>query len=102
MLYEKEKYNIRNDDGLYCAGTSAVNETKARQYKASYHIGGIYNNLLLWFSHRMSETPAKMAKIILSYRPERCWQKEAAHLKIRCAAKLFYDMALDIYNSPWS
>ena len=51
-------------------GNIVEKASKAQQFKASYHIGGIYNNLLLWFSHRMSETPAEMTKITLSYRPE--------------------------------
>ena len=50
--------------------TIAKKSSKAQQFKASYHIGGIYNNLLLWFSHRMNETPAEMTQIALSYRPE--------------------------------
>ena len=51
-------------------GTIAMKASNAQQFKASYHIGGIYNNLLLWFSHRMNETPAEMTQIALSYRPE--------------------------------
>ena len=40
-----------------------------QQYRASYHLGGINNNLLLWFSHGMTESPKEMARIALSYRP---------------------------------
>lgn len=37
------------------------------QYKISYHLGGIYNNMLLWFSHELSETPKEMTEIAISY-----------------------------------
>lgn len=40
-----------------------------QQFKVSYHIGGIFNNLLLWFEHGMDETPREMAAIAMSYRP---------------------------------
>ncbi|MBR1734887.1 MAG: TetR/AcrR family transcriptional regulator [Alphaproteobacteria bacterium] len=37
------------------------------QYELSYHLGGIYNNMLLWFSHEMAETPETMTEIAISY-----------------------------------
>lgn len=40
-----------------------------QQFKASYHIGGIFNNLLLWFDHDMAETPEQMTRIAMSFRP---------------------------------
>ena len=42
-----------------------------QQFKSSYHIGGIYSNMLLWFSHGMRESPKEMTSIAMSYRPER-------------------------------
>lgn len=36
------------------------------QYKLYYHIGGIYNNYILWFSHDMKETPEQLVDIIYS------------------------------------
>lgn len=41
-----------------------------QQFAASYHLGGIYNNILLWFSHAMKETPKEMTRIALSFRPQ--------------------------------
>lgn len=41
-----------------------------KQYQISYIIGGIYNNLLYWFSRGMKETPSRMQEIALTYRPE--------------------------------
>lgn len=41
-----------------------------RQYEAAYHIGGIYNDLLLWMRHGMEETPEQMTASALSFRPE--------------------------------
>lgn len=34
------------------------------QYKLYYHIGGIYNNFILWFSNNMKETPEQLVDII--------------------------------------
>ena len=31
--------------------------TEKEQFKLSYHIGGIYNNMRLWLAHGMAETP---------------------------------------------
>lgn len=42
----------------------------AKQFEVSYHIGGIYNNLLLWMNHKMRETPKQMTKIALSFKQE--------------------------------
>ncbi|MEE8808276.1 MAG: TetR/AcrR family transcriptional regulator [Lactimicrobium sp.] len=42
----------------------------ARQFEISYHIGGIYNNMLLWMNHQMKETPEQIADIALSFKPE--------------------------------
>ena len=35
-------------------------------YRVSYHMGGIYHNLLLWFSREMRESPEEMTKTALS------------------------------------
>ena len=43
--------------------------TQGQQFKVSYHIGGIFNNMMLWFEHNMEETPEEMVKIAMSYRP---------------------------------
>ena len=44
-----------------------LNETDlGQQYKLYYHIGGIYNNYILWFSHDMRETPEELANLIYS------------------------------------
>lgn len=41
--------------------------TLKEQYELSYHLGGIYNNMLLWFSHEMAESPEEMTEIAASY-----------------------------------
>ena len=41
------------------------------QFQMSYHIGGIHNNMLLWFAHGMRETPVEMTEIAIQYGPEK-------------------------------
>ncbi|MGN0363241.1 MAG: TetR/AcrR family transcriptional regulator [Bilifractor sp.] len=41
-----------------------------KKFEVAYHIGGIYNDTLLWLSHGMKETPEQMTEITLSFRPE--------------------------------
>ena len=41
------------------------------QFQMSYHIGGIHNNMLLWFAHSMRETPAEMTEIAIQYGPKK-------------------------------
>lgn len=41
-----------------------------RQFEAAYHIGGIYNDMLLWMRHGMEETPEQMTASALSFHPE--------------------------------
>ena len=41
-----------------------------RQYEAAYHIGGIYNDMLLWMNHKMTETPEQMTASVLSFHPD--------------------------------
>ncbi|WP_302610262.1 TetR/AcrR family transcriptional regulator [uncultured Mitsuokella sp.] len=41
-----------------------------KQFEVSYHIGGIFNNMLLWLRHGMQETPDQMTAIALSFKPE--------------------------------
>ena len=56
------------------------NSSMEEQFKTSYHLGGIYNNMLLWFSHGMTESPEQMTAIAMNYRPEqslRLWQMES-------------------------
>ena len=43
---------------------------EAEQFRASYHIGGIYNNLCLWFDHKMNESPERMKELALLYGPK--------------------------------
>lgn len=43
--------------------------SEAQQFKASYHIGGIFNNLMLWLDRDMQETPEDMTRIALSFKP---------------------------------
>lgn len=50
-------------------GEVARTAPRDQQFRASYHIGGIFNNLLLWFDHGMEETPKEMTAIALSFRP---------------------------------
>lgn len=38
-------------------------------FKIYYHIGGIYNFFILWFSHDMVESPKELTKISLSLLP---------------------------------
>lgn len=38
-------------------------------FKISFHIGGIYNFFILWFSHEMVESPEELTKISLSLLP---------------------------------
>lgn len=40
------------------------------QHIIYFHIGGIYNQFLLWFQHGMRETPAEMTEISLSVLPD--------------------------------
>ena len=56
------------------------NSSMEEQFKTSYHLGGIYNNMLLWFSHGMTESPEQMTAIAMNYRPEqslRLWKMES-------------------------
>lgn len=43
--------------------------TRESQYATHYHTGGIYNTFLLWFEGGMTEPPAEMARITLTYYP---------------------------------
>lgn len=40
------------------------------QYKTAYHIGGIFNYYLLWFSRRMIDSPEEMVKSIIEIFPK--------------------------------
>lgn len=39
------------------------------QYRIAYHVGGVYNHLMLWFSRGMEEKPLEMVQIALSILP---------------------------------
>lgn len=39
------------------------------QYKSAYHIEGIFNYFLVWFSRRMKDSPKEMAKNIIEIFP---------------------------------
>lgn len=47
---------------------NTVSNTK--QFEIAYHIGGIYNHILLWLEHEMKESPDEMANMALSLRPD--------------------------------
>lgn len=48
----------------------SASSPRGRQYEAAYHIGGIYNDMLLWMNHKMAETPEQMTASVLSFHPE--------------------------------
>lgn len=45
------------------------NVSMREHYRIAYHVGGIYNHLMLWFSRGMQETPLEMVQISLSILP---------------------------------
>ena len=49
-----------------------TNNTKSplEQFQTAWHVGGIYNGMLLWFDHGMKESAQLMTEITLSFRPE--------------------------------
>lgn len=44
-------------------------QPKQEHFKIYFHIGGIYNFFILWFSHDMKESPEELTKISLSLLP---------------------------------
>lgn len=48
---------------------SASTDPRLR-YAIAYHVGGIYNDMLLWFDRSMVETPEQMRDVALAVRPE--------------------------------
>lgn len=40
------------------------------QHRIAYHVGGIYNSMILWISHGMAESPAEMTQISMSILPK--------------------------------
>ena len=50
-----------------------VNTTNTKsileQFQTAWHVGGIYNGMLLWFEHGMKESAQLMTDITLSFRP---------------------------------
>jgi AcrR family transcriptional regulator len=57
----------------------ATSAARSRQYEAAYHIGGIYNDLLLWMNHQMAETPEEMTEIVLAFHPKGTFTLLNAH-----------------------
>ena len=49
-------------------------------FKTSYHLGGLYNNMLLWFSHGMAESPEQMTDIAMRYRTEESMRLRAMRI----------------------
>lgn len=45
-------------------------KNKKDRYRIYYHIGGIYNFFILWFSHYMEETPDELTKITVEMFPK--------------------------------
>jgi AcrR family transcriptional regulator len=45
---------------------SDISDT-ADRFRTAYHIGGIYNDLLLWFSHGMTETAEEMVRYTMKF-----------------------------------
>lgn len=39
------------------------NSSMEEQFKTSYYLGGIYHNMLLWFSHEMAELPEQSLRL---------------------------------------
>lgn len=62
----------------YLRRMGTENDPVKEQFRISYHLGGIYNNVLLWLSHGMAESPEQMTEIAMGYRPEEAvelWMK---------------------------
>lgn len=60
-----EALNSRFEDYY---GLKASN--RLTQYRVGYHLGGIYNHFLIWFSGGMSEKPEQMTRIALTVLPK--------------------------------
>ena len=43
--------------------------TVLEEYTVAYHVGGVLNHLLLWFSRGMCDTPEEMADIVMTIMP---------------------------------
>lgn len=56
-------------DWLNRPGKTLPDSTR-EQYRIAYHIGGIYNSMILWISHGMAQTPAEMTRISISTLPK--------------------------------
>jgi hypothetical protein len=58
----------------------------AQPFKAAYHIGGIYHNLLLWMNHGMQETPKQMCSIApVLYARSFLYAAQRPIMQTRCA-----------------
>ena len=49
--------------------TTTDNQSTLDQFQTAWHVGGIYNGMLLWFEHGMKESAQLMTDITLSFRP---------------------------------
>lgn len=53
----------------YLGTAENPNVAVSEQYAAAYHIGGVFNCFLFWFSRRMKDTPTEMAEMVMSVIP---------------------------------
>ena len=54
----------------YLVSDRHTDKTTKDQYSIAFHIGGTFNQFLLWFSRNMEDSPADMAKYTLSLVPD--------------------------------
>lgn len=77
FYYYKDELLLMNKNGLTHIFLNVLNNyfnkiynlaqtSLEMQYELYYHIGGIYNDYMLWFSHDMKETPEELADIVYS------------------------------------
>lgn len=57
------------NDWLNMPGKTLSDFTQ-EQHRIAYHIGGIYNCMILWISHGMTESPEEMTQISMSILPK--------------------------------
>lgn len=69
MIHEAKVTYIMLDTFNETFSAIRADTTPEGQYATHYHTGGIYNTFLLWFEGGMTETPAEMAEITMSYYP---------------------------------
>ena len=75
IIGEIEKENVSFHylllDALNACFHVNTTDTKStlEQFQTAWHVGGIYNGMLLWFEHGMKESAQLMTDITLSFRP---------------------------------